>query len=95
MTNQPCSATAEPWQQRGGGSRSAVAAAVVAMMTTIKMKATAAAEARRQWQRRLDHSLHDLTPLPAQAGEDAGGVHLTPPTTTALFGFGFLANFIQ
>jgi hypothetical protein len=47
---------------------------------------------RQRWRRRLDHPLHNLTPLPTQAGEDAMGVHPTPATTTALFGSGFLGG---
>ncbi len=101
---------AEHRQQCGDGSRSAAVAAVVATIMTIKMKVMAAAaaawrqrsvsaalaeaEAWRQWQRWLDHPSHNLTPLPVQAGEDAAGIHPTPPATIALFGFGFLANLI-
>jgi hypothetical protein len=47
------------------------------------------------WQQRLDCLLHDLTPLPMQAGEDAAGVHPAPATTTALFGSNFLANLVR
>ena len=39
--------------------------------------------------------LHDRTPLPVQAGEDAAGVHPAPATTTALFGPNFLANLVR
>ncbi len=49
---------------------------------------------QRQWQRRLDCLLHDHTPLPVQAGEDAAGVHPAPATTTGLFGPNFLANLV-
>jgi hypothetical protein len=101
MTNQPCSAVAERRWQRSSGSISDAAAAAVVTMTTIKMKVrqgrwqlgssalVAEADARRRWQRQLDHPPHDLTPLPTQAGEDAVGVNPTPAATTTLFGSGF------
>ncbi len=43
----------------------------------------------------LDRPLHDLTPLPAQAGKDAAGVHPAPAATTALFCPGFLADLVR
>jgi len=55
--------------------------------------------ARRQrpawWRQQLDCLLHDFTPLPVQAGEDAAGVHPAPAATTALFGPNFLANLVR
>jgi hypothetical protein len=46
------------------------------------------------WQQQLDCLLHDLTPLPVQAGEDAAEVHPAPAATTTLFGPNFLANLV-
>jgi hypothetical protein len=75
-----------------------------AVAATIATHAVAAVvpvfiRARRQrpawWRQRLDCLLHDLTPLPVQAGEDAVGVHPAPATTTALFGPNFLANLVR
>ncbi len=48
-----------------------------------------------RWQQRLDCPPHDLTPLPAQAGEDAVGGHPPPTATSALFGPGFLADLVR
>ncbi len=47
------------------------------------------------WGQQLDCLLHDLTPLPVQAGKDAAGVHPAPAATTALFSPKFLANLVQ
>ncbi len=61
-----------------------------------KSMATVAVLVQQQWQQRLlDCLLHDRTPLPVQAGEDAAGVHPAPAATTALFGPNFLANLVQ
>ncbi len=75
--------------------------AVAATIATLAVAAIVPVfiQARRQrpawWRQQLDCLLHDLTPLPVQAGEDAAGVHPTPAATTALFGPNFLANLVR
>ena len=97
MTDQPCSAAAEHrrQQKRGGGGGDDDDYKNEGDGGSGGSLAVAEAEARRWWLRRLDHPLHGLTPLPAQAGGDAAGVHPPPAATTALFGSGFLANLVQ
>jgi hypothetical protein len=85
----------------GRSSRPQTPPAVVAPIATHAVAAVIPVfiQARRQrpawWQQRLDCLLHDLTPLPVKAGEDAAGVHPAPAATTALFGPNFLANLVQ
>ncbi len=99
MTDQICSAAVEHRRQQkrsgGGGNDEDYKNEGNGGGSLAAAHAVVEAEARQRWQRRLDHPLHNLTPLPAQAGEDAAGVHPTPATTTALFGSGFLANLVQ